>query len=130
MGANPRSIVIKGLEDIIKRDLAKHKLLLVQTKIELDSFRIALSHQIKKKKHYSSLIGGKKYNDDSLRSSMTMITVDIRHMGDKIKLSQDAIAHHTLIVDTLTKQLEDQYEALKYFAEYKRKEAVLNAIRN
>jgi len=130
MEANQPLIVIDGLEKIIERDLEKHKLLLVKTKSELDVYRISVSHQVKKKKYYKSLIGGGKYNDDSLRKSMTMIGVDIRHMSDKVKLSQEAIEHHTLIVDTLTKQLEEQYKGLKALAEYRRKEAVLNAINN
>ena len=104
MEANQPLIVIDGFEKVIERDLEKHRLLLVQAKSELDAYRNSVSHQIKKKKFYGSLIGSGRYNDDSLRSSMTMIAVDIRHMSDKVKLSQDAIEHHTLIVDTLVKQ--------------------------
>lgn len=130
MEANQPVVVIDGLEKIIKRDLEKHKGLLVQSKSELDAFKISLSHQVKKKKYYGSLIGGGRYSDEALKKSMTMIAVDIRHISDKVKLSQDAIEHHTLIVDTLTKQLEEQYKGLKVLAAHRRKEAVLNAISN
>ena len=60
-----------------------------------------------KKKHYKGLIGGGKYDDDALKRSMGDIAINIRHMSDKEKLSRDAIEHHTLIVDTLTQQLEE-----------------------
>jgi hypothetical protein len=118
MDRNP-DIVIVGLEEIIKRDLEKHKTLLARSKIEMDSYKTAVSHEIKKKKHYKSLIGGEKYNDDSLRESMDMIAINIRHLSDKVKLSQEAIDHHTLIVDTLSKQLEDQYEGLKRLKKFR-----------
>ena len=130
MEANQPIVVIDGLEDVIKRDLEKHKSLLVKSKTELDAFKTALSHQVKKKKYYGSLIGSGRYSDEALKSSMTTIAVDIRHMSDKVKLSQEAIEHHTLIVDTLTKQLEEQYKGLKALAAYRRKEAVSNAINN
>lgn len=123
-------IVIKGLEDIIKKDLKKHKVLLERSKAELDAFKLAVSYQVKKKKHYKSLLGGGKYNDASLRESMTMIGVDLRHMSDKVKLAEEAIEHHKLIVDTLSAQLDDQYKNLKILAEYRGKEKMLNAINN
>lgn len=103
-------IVIKGIDKVIKRDLGKHKELLQQSKLSLLSFREAVSHQIKKKKHYLSLVGGGKFNDDSLKESINMINIDIRAMSDKTKLADEEISHHTLIVDTLTKQLQEYYE--------------------
>ena len=39
-----------------------------------------------------------------------MINVDIRAMSDKAKLADEEISHHTLIVDTLTVQLQEYYE--------------------
>ena len=101
-------VVIAGIEDIIKRDLENHKALLDRTKVEELSFREARSHEIKKKKNYKGLIGGGKYNDDSLRASMKDIATNIRHMSDKVTLSQEKIKHHQEIVDTLTEQLADQ----------------------
>lgn len=113
-------VVIEGLEKIIKRDLAKHKTLLAQSKEERASFRTAVSHQIKKKKFYKSLLGGEKYDDASLWESIMAIGVDIRHMSDKVKLAEEAISHHSLIVDTLTAQLSDQNKKLKALVEYRR----------
>ena len=118
------NIVIKGIEVVIKRDLEKHKTLLERSAIEMLSFKEAVSHEIKKKKHYKSLLGEGKYNDDSLVKSMDMIAINIRHLSDKVKLSQDSIDHHRLIVDTLTKQLEAQNESLAKY--YRDKDAVSN----
>jgi len=118
------NIVIKGIEKVIKRDLEKHKILLERSTIEMLSFKEAVSHEVKKKKHYKTLIGEGKYNDDALRKSMDMIAVNIKHLSDKVKVSQDSIDHHRLIVDTLTKQLEDQNESLAKY--YRDKDAISN----
>ena len=128
MEVNAPVVFIHGMEKIIEKDLNKHKALLERSKLELLAFRNAVAHEIKKKKHYKSLIGGGKYNDKALRESMNMIAIGIRHMSDKVKLSQEAVAHHTLIVDTLAKQLADHYHGLEHLARYKREK--LNAANN
>jgi len=101
-------VVIRGIEEVIKRDLELHKAILERTKEELLSFRVGRSHEIKKKKHYKNLIGGGKYDDASLRVSMDDIATNIRHMSDKCDAAQEKIKHNQLIVDTLTQQLGDQ----------------------
>ena len=101
-------VVIDGIKELIERDLENHKMMLERTKGELLSFREGRSHEIKKKKHYKSLIGGGKYNDDSLRTSMDEIAMNIRHMSDKCELAEEKIKHHQMIVDTLTEQVNDQ----------------------
>lgn len=100
-------IFIEGIDVIIRLDLGKHKELLTQTRAELISFNEGAAHEIARKKHYRKLIGGGKYDDDALRRSMKDIRVNIQHLTNKAKLSEDKIAHHTLIVDTLTDQLKD-----------------------
>lgn len=115
------SIVIEGIEEVIKRDLSKHKMLLERSKIELIQYRQARTHEIKKKKHYRGLIGKGKYDDDSLEKSIGDIRTNIRHFSDKIKLTNDAIDHHTQIVETLTAQLEDQNNKLKDLATFRSK---------
>jgi hypothetical protein len=120
MDRNEPQIVVEGIEDVIKRDLQKHKGILERTKIELIAYRSARSHEVQKKKHYKSLIGGGKFNDTALKKSMGDISINIRHFSDKIKLTEDAITHHSLIVDTLTKQLEDQNKGLEALAKYRR----------
>jgi len=108
-------VIILGIDKVIKRDLGKHKELLEQCKVTLLTYREAVSHQVKKKKHYASLIGGEKFDDGSLRVSISMINIDIRAMSDKVKLTEDEIKHHTLIVDTLTEQLADYQRKLEMY---------------
>ena len=103
---------IRGIDKVIKKDLEKHKQILVRTQDELQVFKESVAYLIKRKKHFSSLIGGDTYNDNSLRESVRLINVDIRQMSDKVKLTEDALDHHRLIIDTLTGQLEDYYESL------------------
>lgn len=119
-------IVIEGIEEVIKKDLKKYQEILERNKLELIAYRNARSHEIKKKKHYKNLIGGGKYNDDSLRESMNQIAINIRHMSDKVDLTEKAIKHHTEIVDTLTEQLENQMKGLKVLAKYREQNAVNN----
>ena len=99
-------VFIEGVDVIIRLDLGKHKELLAQTQTELLAFREAAAHEIKRKKHYYRLIGGGKYDDDALRSSVKDIRINIQHLTNKAKLAEDKIEHYTLIVDTLTEQLK------------------------
>ena len=126
MGAKGPIVVIDGLEKVIKKDLEKHKVLLTRSKLDLITFREAVAYQVKKKKHYKSLVGGGKFNDAALQGTMTTIGIDLRHMGDRVKLAEEAIAHHSLIVDTLTVQLADQNKKLKILAESRGKECAVN----
>jgi len=100
-------VFIEGIDDVIKLDLGKHKELLAQTQVELESFREAVTHESARKRHYYRLVGGGEYDDDALLRSVKDIRINIRHLSDKVKLAQDKIEHHTLIVDTLTEQLRD-----------------------
>lgn len=118
MDPNQPFVVVEGMEDIIKRDLAKHQALLGRTRMELLAFRASRSHEIKKKKHYLSLIGQGKFDDEALREAIdTQINVNIRHLSDKCKMAEEKVEHHKLIVDTLTEQLEAQYTSLKRLRE-------------
>lgn len=121
-------IVIEGMEDIITRDLSQHKALVERTKGELDAFRTARSHEVKKKRYYASLIGTGKYDDDALRSSMGDIAINIRHLSDKAELAEKKMAHHTRIVDELTAQLSSQNAGLVKLAEYRRTHASTNRL--
>jgi len=118
MGRKEPQIVIEGMEQIIERDLVKHKSLLERTKGEHLAYRNAKSHEINKKRHYAGLIGNGKWDDDALRSSMKDINKNIRHMEIKVEIAQRGIEHHTLIVDTLTEQLAQQYKGLKALREF------------
>ena len=99
-------IFVEGMDVIIKLDLGKHKELLAQTLVEQVAFQEAVDHESARKRHYYRLVGGGKFNDASLIRSVEDIRINIRHLSDKVKLSQDKIEHHTLIVDTLTAQLD------------------------
>lgn len=100
-------IFIEGIDAVIKLDLDKHKELLAQTNADLASFRRAVLHESGRKRHYHRQIGKGKYNDESLQNSIKDIRINIRHLSDKVHLAEEKIEHHTLIVDTLTEQLED-----------------------
>ncbi len=129
MEANRKpTIVIEGIEEIIKRDLEKHQVLLEQSKMELLSFKEARVHEIKRKKNYNSLIGGGKFDDDALTKSMEQSATNIRHLSDKVELAIEKIEHHTLIVDTLADQLRDQYTALAALAKHRKDQ--LDALSN
>jgi hypothetical protein len=121
-------IVIEGMEKIIKRDLEKHKAILLKLPLDLQALEVARGHEVEKKRHYRSLIGGGKYNDEALKESIKQIKINIRQNSDKIKLTKDAIEHHTLIVNTLSEQLEKQEQSLKDLADYRREQ--LHAINN
>jgi predicted TIM-barrel fold metal-dependent hydrolase len=100
-------IFLEGIDSVIKLDLGKHKEMLSQVHDELSSYREAVSHESARKRHYYRLVGKGRYNDEALLKSVKDIRVNIRHLSDKVKLSEDKIEHHRLIVDTLTEQLED-----------------------
>ncbi len=100
-------IFIEGVDVIIKLDLGKHEVLLAQSTMELRSYRAAAKHESARKRHYHRLIGGDKYDDDALRRSVKDIRQNINHLTQKAKLAEDKIEHHTLIVDTLSAQLQN-----------------------
>jgi hypothetical protein len=100
-------IFIEGIDVVIKLDLGKHKELLARSQVDFQSFCEARDHEAARKRHYYRLIGGGKYDDDALKRSVEDIRINVRHLSDKAKLAQDKIEHHTLIVDTLTEQLQD-----------------------
>jgi uncharacterized 2Fe-2S/4Fe-4S cluster protein (DUF4445 family) len=113
-------VVIEGLEEVISKDLAKHKLVLERLAIEVQTFKAARAHEIKRKRHYAGLVGGGKFNDVSLRASIDQINVNVRHLSDKVEMGEEQIAFNTRIVDTLTKQLATQNAGLVRLAEYRR----------
>jgi hypothetical protein len=122
--SNEPVMVVEGMEDIIKKDLGAHKIILERTQQELLAYRNAVSGEIQKKKYYLALIGGEKFNDEALKSSINDINVNIKHMSDKVKLSKDKIEHETLIVDTLTEQLANQNHNLEVLAKHRLRESL------
>lgn len=112
MAAN--RIIIEGLENIIQKDLDKHRFLFEKSKLELDEYRRALDYQVQRKKYYNRLLRAGKYNKESMEKEITQIQINARMLTDKISLSEKAIEHHKIIVDTLVKQLKDQQDGLLY----------------
>ena len=113
-------IVIEGIEIVIERDLEKHKSLLSRTEREHRSWRNARSHEVQKKRYYKTLIGGNKYNDEALRNSIKGINVNIRHLSDKVKLAEDKMDHHQMIIDTLTEKLKNVHRGLEVLKNHRR----------
>ena len=103
-------VFIEGIDVVIRLDLGKHKEMLAQAKTEKVSFQEARDHESARKRHDYRLIGKGKYDDDALLRSVKDIRINIRHLSDKVKLSDDKIEHETLIVDTLTAQLKEYDE--------------------
>ena len=110
-------IFVRGIDKVLKKDLVKHQALLLRSSQELDAYKEARTHLVKRKKYYRSLIGGGKFNDTSLQNSIDGLVIDLRHMSDKVKLSSEAMEHHSLIVDTLSGQLEEYNETLLELAD-------------
>ena len=100
-------LFVEGIDVVIKLDLGKHQALLAQTQAELLSFIEARDHESARKRHYYRLIGGGEYDDEALKQSVADIRINVQHLADKAKLATDKVAHHSLIVDTLTEQLQD-----------------------
>ena len=106
-------VITIGIDKVIEIDLGKHKAQLEQSKQRLLAYREAQSHQVQKKRHYAKLIGGGTFDDDALKASITMINTDVRAMADKCRVSEEEIAHHSLIVDTLTEQLVNYHKTIE-----------------
>lgn len=103
-------VIIEGIDKVIKLDLSKHQELLEQAKLSALSYRESVSHLVKRKKHYSALLKAGQYNKEAMEKSIEMIGVDVRALSDKVKLANESIEHETLIVDTLSEQLDDYYK--------------------
>jgi len=116
-------VVIEGIEDVIARDLAKHKALLERLTIEVQAFRQGRAHEIKKQKHYAGLVGNGQFSDVALRTAMDDIAINIRHMSDKVQTGEEQIVFNKRIVETLTLQLAVQQQALDALARHRRDNA-------
>ena len=121
---NPE-IVIEGMEDILERDLAKHKGILQQTQLEMQAYSDARSYEVRKKRHYRSLVNAGKYDKEAMEDAIAQIDINLRHMVDKKKLCVEKIAHHEEIISELEKELANQYRGLKHLAE-QRKDGTAN----
>lgn len=112
MDPNQPYVVIEGLDVILKRDIEEHQGHLERSKLEKQKFVEARSHEIKRKRNWRGHIGGGKFDDEALEVALAQMVQNIAMWSDKVKLSDDAIAHHTHIVDTLSAQLEEHNATL------------------
>jgi len=118
-------IVFEGMEEILERDLSKHKGILQQTKLEMDAYSDARSYEVRKKRHYKSLVNAGKYDQKAMEEAIAQIDINLRHMVDKKKLCVEKIAHHEEIISKLEEELADQYRGLKKLAK-QRKDGTAN----
>lgn len=117
--ADPQ-IVIEGMEEILERDLAKHEGTVENAQRELEAYREGRAYEVRKKKHYRSLVNAGKYDQKAMESAIEQIDINLRHMADKVKLSKERIAHHQEIVDKLKEELANQYRGLKHLEEQRK----------
>jgi len=113
-------IVFEGMEEILERDLAKHKGILQQTKLEMGAYSDARSYEVRKKRHYKSLVNEGKYDRESMDAAIAQIDINLRHMLDKKKLSMEKITHHEEIISKLEEELANQYKGLKQLAKQRK----------
>lgn len=110
-------VVVEGMEDILERDLFKHRGLRNQAEAELLEYRNGRAYEARKKKHYQGLMSFGKYNAESMELAIGGIDINIRHMEDKAKLAKEKIEHHQEIIAALEKDLASQYRGLKCLKE-------------
>jgi chromosome segregation ATPase len=112
-------VVIEGLENIIERDLLREKSRLGQAQRDLKAFQDGVSHHVQKKRYYKTLIGGEKFNDESLKQSIADINTNIRHMSDKKQLALEKIEWHKKIIKKLESDLAEQRDLLATLKKYR-----------
>ncbi len=101
-GANRGDIFIEGLDVIIRRDLEKHTALLEQNNINIQTFRVAQSSEIQKKRFYGEQKGQRKYRDSDMDKAIFQMSTNIKHISNRIKITVQLKKENTVIVDTLT----------------------------
>tara|TARA_R110000772_G_C13310328_1_gene440486 strand:+ start:3388 stop:3738 length:351 start_codon:yes stop_codon:yes gene_type:complete len=112
MVAKRGTVVVEGLDVIIKRDLDKHKFLLNKNNLDLQAIETARSHEISRKKFYTTQKGKRNYNDEAMEKAIAQMNDNIGLYSIQVKSIKESRTFNTNIVDTLTKQLEDYYKQL------------------
>lgn len=113
MVANRGDIFVEGIDVIIKRDLNKHKSLLDKNNIDIQVLQVGRNNEINRKRYYRGQKGKRKFNDNAMEIAIAQMRVNIRQFSDRITITQEQKKQNTIIVDTLTKQLDDYYKSLK-----------------
>ena len=100
-------IFVEGIDVIIRRDLEKHKALLEQNNLDIQSFQQARSSEISRKRFYGEQKGKRNYRDADMDIAIEQMNKNIGHLSIRIKVAEDLRKHNTVIVDTLTQQLKE-----------------------
>lgn len=112
-------VVVEGIENKMEQDLLKHRSLIGQSRRDKVAWKEALSHEVAKKRHYKTLIGGGKYNDEALETAREQMNINIRHFQDKVEGAEKKIEWHKNIVKKLETDLKNQRALLEKLRLYK-----------
>ena len=104
-------IFVEGIDVIIRRDLDKHKAILEMNVMDIQAFQKSRSSEIEK--------GKRRYRDDAMDEAIEQMNKNIGHLSIRIKFAEELRDQNTIIVDTLTKQLEDYNKGIRALASYK-----------
>jgi len=110
---------VEGIDVIIRRDLEKHKVLLDNNNLDIQAFQQARSGEIGRKRFYGEQKGKRKYRDADMDIAIEQMDKNIAHLSIRIKVTEDLKKENTIIVDTLTKQLEQYNIGIKELARRK-----------
>lgn len=109
-------VVIHGMLEIIEKDLKKAKQVKEFAVKDRESWKIAISHEVRKKRAYRKLIGGEKYDDNALKNSISQMNQNLNHLNRKVTTADQKIDFQDNIINTLTKNYKEHKEALEEFA--------------
>lgn len=124
-------VFVEGIDIIIKRDLEKHIELLNNNNLDIQAFEVAVASEIGRKRSYGkqkkvTKNGKLRYDPVAMDKAIVQMNVNIRHLSDRIKITKELRQHNTIIVDTLTAQLNDYNNGLRLLSKH-RKEQLDNA---
>ena len=112
-------IFVEGIDVIIRRDLDKHKAILEMNVMDIQAFQKSRSSEIERKRFYGEQKGKRRYRDDAMDEAIEQMNKNIGHLSIRIKFAEELRDQNTIIVDTLTKQLEDYNKGIRALASYK-----------
>ena len=115
MEAKRGTVFVEGINVIIKRDLDKHKSLLERDILNINHFQETRNSEIQRKKFYAEQKGKRNYDDAKMDEAILQMNKNIAHLSARIDITRKLKEQNTLIVDTLTKQLEQYYKDLVNF---------------
>ena len=112
-------IFVEGIDVIIRRDLDKHKAILEMNVMDIQAFQKSRSSEIERKRFYGEQKGKRRYRDDAMDEAIEQMNKNIGHLSIRIKFAEELRDQNIIIVDTLTKQLEDYNKGIRALTSYK-----------